>query len=157
MSVRTEYSASMIRAREQADRQVLKKLVAGVMQSEQCKYITRGSKGDLLGFRWYFCRLREGHSGPHRGPYGRDFRSELQVRDISKGQMPCEFVTRHERTPWEPRGFLRCFRVEGHFGMHCDEYGGRFRSSSLDIDLFSYLDRWPVRTEPFPPVKVGKL
>jgi hypothetical protein len=41
--------------------------------------------------------------------------------------------------------------------MHCDEYGDRFRSSVLDIDVFTYLDRWPVRTEPFPPVRVGNF
>ncbi len=157
MSVRTEYSAEVILAREREDKERHKQLAAWVMRSEQCTYIRRGSKGDLLAYRWYFCHLKEGHAGPHKDPYHRDFRSELQVRDISKGQMPCEFVTRHERTKWEPRSHLRCFRLEGHFGMHCDEYGGRFRSSSLDIDLFSYLGRWPVRTEPFPRVKSGTL
>ena len=157
MSVRTEYSAEVIRAREREDKERHKQLAAVAMQGEQCKYVTRGSKGDLLAYRWYFCLLTEGHAGPHKDPYHRDFRSELQVRDIRKGQMPCEFVTAHERTPWEPRGHLRCFRIEGHFGMHCDEYGGRFRSSLLDTDVFIYLGRWPVRTEPFPATIVGKL
>jgi hypothetical protein len=140
MPVTTEFSAEVILARERADRERHKQWAAQMMQSEYCKYIIRGSKGDLLG----------GHAGHHKDPYNRDFQSNLRARDISKGQMPCEFVTRHERTPWEQRGHLRCFRIEGHFGMHCDEYGGRFRSSVLDIDAFSYGGRWPVRTEPFP-------
>ena len=156
MSVRTEHSAEVIIARERADKDVLKQLVIRVMQSEQCKYIRRGSKGDMLGFRWYFCHLIEGHAGPHKDPYNRDFQSNLQVRDIRKGQMPCEFITEHERTAWEPRSHLHCFRIEGHFGMHCDEYGGRFRSNVLDIDVFTYPGRWPVRTDPFPGAVVGK-
>src|SRR5271169_2115436 len=106
MSVRTEHSAEEILARERADKNVLKQLVAGVLQSEQCQTITRGSKGDLLGLRWYFCHLREGHAGPHKDHANRDFQSEIQVRDIRKGQMPCEFITEHERTPWERRRYL---------------------------------------------------
>jgi hypothetical protein len=132
-------------------------LVAAVLQSEQCKYVRRGSKGDLLGFRWHFCHRKEGHAGPHKDHCHRDFRSELQVRDIRRGQMPCEFIIEHKPTPWERQHYLKCYRIEGHFGRHSDEYGGRFRSSVLDIDIFSYPGRWPVRTEPFPRVVVGKL
>ena len=132
-------------------------MAAWVLQSEQCKFVRRGSKGDILAYRWYFCHLKEGHAGPHKDPYNRDFRSELHARDIRKGQMPCEFVKARERTPWERSGHLRCFRIEGHFGLHCDEYGGRFRSSLLDTDVFIYLDRWPVRTELFPATISGKL
>ncbi len=127
------------------------------MQSKQCKYVSRGSKGDLLGFRWYFCHQQEGHTGPHKDPYNRNFQSDIHVRAIRNGQMPCEFVGKHEPTPWERRRYLRCWRVEGHFGRHCDEYGGRFQSSLLDTDVFVYLGRWPVRTEPLPPTRTGKL
>lgn len=157
MSVRTEYSAEVILAREYADKHVLKQLVASVLQSEQCKFIRRGSKGDLLGFRWHFCHLKEGHAGPHRDHCHRDFQSDLHVRKIRKGQMPCEFVAPRERSPWDRRSHARCNRIEGHFGMHYDESDGPFRSSLLDLDVFTYPGRWPVRTEPFPPVKVGKL
>ncbi len=157
MSTRTEHTAEAILTRERADKERHKQLAAEVLQSQQCKYVRRGSKGDLLGFRWYFCRMREGHAGPHLDPYNRHFQSDIQVRNILKGQMPCELITEHTRTAWERSSHLRCFRIEGHFGMHRDEYGGRFRSSVLDIDVFTSPGRWPVRTEPFPPVKIGKL
>lgn len=157
MSTRTEHTAEAILARERADKERHKQLAAEVLQSQQCKYVRRGSKGDLLGFRWYFCRMREGHAGPHIDPYNRHFQSDIQVRDIRKGQMPCEFVTPRERTAWDRRGHTRCNRIEGHFGRHCDESDGPFRSSVLDIDVFTYPGRWPVRSEPFPPVKIGKL
>ena len=134
MSVRTEYSAEVIVAREREDKERHKQFAAWVMQSQRCKYIRRGSKGDALAYRWYFCHLKEGHPGPHKDPYHRDFQSDLQVRDIRRGQMPCEFVAARERTPWDNRGHARCNRIEGHFGMHCDESDGPFRTSTLDID-----------------------
>ena len=156
MSVTTEHTAAVILAREREDRSRHKQLVARVMQSEQCKYVIRGSKGDLLGCRWHFCRLKEGHTGLHKDPYNRDFRSDLHVHSIRKGQMPCAFVTPREYTPWDRRHYAHCNRIEGHFGRHCDESDGPFRSSVLDIDVFTYPGRWPVRTEPFPPTVMSK-
>lgn len=156
MSVRTEHSAEVILAREREDRSRHKQFAAWVMQSGRCKYIRRGSKGDLLGFRWHFCHLEEGHAGPHKDHCNRDFRSDLHVRKIREGQMPCEFVAQRERSPSDRRSHARCNRIEGHFGSH-DESDGPFRSSELDIDVFTFPGRWPVRTEPFPPVKAGKL
>lgn len=157
MSVRTEFSDEVIRAREREDQERHKRLAALVMQSEQCKYITRGSKGDLLAYRWYFCYLREGHPGPHKDPYHRDFRSDLHIRDIRKGQMPCEFVKKVDPPRKDEPSYLKCYLIEDHLGPHRDRWGGSFHSNTIDIDIFIYLGRWPVRTEPFPPVQVGKL
>jgi hypothetical protein len=144
------------RAKERAERRAVTAFYDRVLSGTQCKYIRRGSKGDLLGCRWYFCQLQEGHTGPHKDPYHRDFQSSLHLRAIRKGKLPCEFVAARERTPWEPRSHVRCYRVEGHFGAHCDEYGGRFRSSLLDTDVFTFPGRWPVRTDPYPPMRPRK-
>jgi hypothetical protein len=82
--------------------------------------------------------LKDGHPGPHKDPYQRDFQSELQVRDIRKGQMPCEFVQKVDPPRKDEPLYLRCYLVEGHFGSHRDQFGGSFNSNTLDTDVFIY-------------------
>ena len=79
-------------SKERATKRAVRKFFDGFLKGTQCKIIIRGSKGDLLGCRWYFCHLQEGHPGPHKDPYDRDFRSDLHIRHIRHGQMPCEFI-----------------------------------------------------------------
>ena len=109
-----------------------------LLPATHCDYVRRGSKGDLYGCRWLNCQFQRGHDGPHQDPYGREFQSRITVRHIRKSQIPCEFVARNERAKEQGRQYRRCFRIEGHFGQHRDEFGQPFRSSTLDTDVFIY-------------------
>ena len=137
-------------SKERATKRAVRKFFDGFLKGTQCKIIIRGSKGDLLGCRWYFCHLQEGHPGPHKDPYDRDFRSDLHIRHIRHGQMPCEFIKKVDPPRRDEPGYLRCHLIEGHFGSHRDRWGGSFQSSTIDTDVFTYPGRWPIRTEPFP-------
>ncbi len=61
--------------------------------------------------------------------------------------MPCEFVLKVDPSEYAGRQYLRCFRIEGHFGLHRDEYGGRFRSNTLDTDVMTYDSRYSRRSK----------